>query len=216
MVDTYGLEMNLRKYPETGPLFRGIFQEQLIGTLGMYVARRQAEEESLIDYKTGLPNGKYAKMYLKRALADAQRTRGPLSIIYGDMNGLKRVNDTRGHDAGDEIIKYLAIIILDSLRESDEAMRFGSESDEFLVGLPNTTAQYAELVATRIAHSVDRQFDHNPSIALGIATYNPKLHHPKSRSAIEPTDFVKAAERAMYEAKKQNGHSAVVVSDANI
>jgi diguanylate cyclase (GGDEF)-like protein len=110
------------------------------------------------------------------------------------------VNDTFGHDAGDELLKYLAALLLEMSRESDVAARFAG--DEFVHILPETTAKSAEKMLKRLQNYL---FDHPLvwgknkipfSISFGISSTEDKSIH-------SPDMLLKSADEALYQMKKE-------------
>jgi len=95
----------------------------------------------------------------------------PLSVILGDVNGLKHVNDTLGHDAGDVMLRKVAQVLNDSCPEGARAYRIGG--DEFVILMPNASLEAAERTVCRIRGAladVSRDSSHPVSIALGATT----------------------------------------------
>ena len=177
--------------------------DQLLGqltALGRVVApalanayiNERVEEEALTDSLTGLFN----RRGLLRTLAE-RATDLPVAVLSIDVDGLKHVNDTQGHAAGDALICAVALAISDSLRDQDIAARVGG--DEFVGCLVGATAAAALTVAERI-------FDHlsaagatgpRPRVSMGIAMGTP------------PLGFAVAAplaDTAMYVAKQHGGN----------
>jgi len=111
--------------------------------------RKQAEERNLYlsyhDSLTGLYNRRFYEEEIKRL--DTERNL-PISIIIGDVNGLKLVNDAFGHDKGDELLQKAAASILSACRTDDIVARWGG--DEFLLLLPKTKTEEAENIVNRI------------------------------------------------------------------
>jgi diguanylate cyclase (GGDEF)-like protein/PAS domain S-box-containing protein len=120
--------------------------------------------DSTHDMLTGLYNRAFFDEELERF---AHGRMFPLSIVMADVNCLKKVNDTKGHDAGDELIRMAARIILQAFRGEDIVARIGG--DEFAVLLPETDASVAEEAVRRIKSS-EEIVSGQVSIAFGIAT----------------------------------------------
>lgn len=104
------------------------------------------------DELTGLPNRRAVLAYLEQSLAQAGQGQGPVSVLMIDVDHFKRVNDTQGHDVGDEVLRHLALTLGASLREHDRLGRLGGE--EFVAVLPGTTTATAAQVAERMRAAV--------------------------------------------------------------
>lgn len=172
---------------------------------------KQTIELAVTDGLTGLHNRRYLDSHLK-LLVDRAVARGrPLSICITDIDRFKSVNDTHGHDAGDEVLREFARRVRSMVRGADLACRFGGE--EFVVVMPDTPADAAAAIAERLRTIVeDRPFslqntDTTLSItaSLGIATLNPAADTPEA--------LLKRADTALYQAKN-NGRNRVVAAAA--
>jgi diguanylate cyclase (GGDEF)-like protein len=159
---------------------------------------------SFHDYLTGL----YNRAFFEEELARLNVERNlPLSIVLGDVNGLKMINDTYGHEKGDELLIKVAGILKQCFRKSDIVSRWGG--DEFIILLPLTDCSVAEEITARI-HDIcsEHQIEDMPlSISLGIAT---KVNQDE---AIEET--LKVAEDKMYANKmsdEKRTHRTIISS----
>ncbi len=160
--------------------------------------KEKAEKEikylAFHDKLTGLYNRAFLEEELERLNTERQL---PISIIMGDLNGLKLMNDTFGHEKGDEFIKAIADILSKSCRGEDIVARWGG--DEFVILLPKTPKEVAEKICNRIKNNciefnaVNYSFPVPLSIALGHAT---KEHEKEN---IE--DIFRVAEDGMYRNK---------------
>lgn len=119
------------------------------------------------DELTGLYNRRFYKDHIEKLDIEANL---PISFIFGDVNGLKQVNDTLGHAKGDELIQKTADAIISSCRENDIVVRLGG--DEFLVFLPQTSKEVAIKIVKRIIENTSQQFvnDKPISISFGLDT----------------------------------------------
>jgi diguanylate cyclase (GGDEF)-like protein len=111
------------------------------------------EHEAQTDSKTGLLNPRYFNRRFEAEFARMQRFHRPLALIMADLDYLRTVNNTYGHQAGDVVIAGIGRIIADTIREYDFAGRFGGE--EYAVVLPETTAQQANQIAERIRSAIE-------------------------------------------------------------
>ena len=166
--------------------------------------RKQAEGEirrlAHYDGLTGLPNRRLFYDRLVQAIALAKRNRHELALLYLDLDGFKAVNDTLGHDAGDELLKAAAGRIQHRLRESDTVARIGG--DEFTVILPMIAsradvAKVAEKILGALSTSFSlsgRKEEPRVGVSIGVAVY--------PTDARDMDALVKAADTAMYSAKQ--------------
>lgn len=152
------------------------------------------------DPLTGLGNRRHFEELSLRELAQAARYGQPLCVLMVDADHFKRVNDTHGHDVGDEVLRRLAATLRQELREGDVLARFGGE--EFAVLLPNTALAEAQQVAERLRTAVVRQrLDLTNgahvrfTISIGIA--------PCEGRAGDLNALLKAADTALYRAKAE-------------
>jgi two-component system cell cycle response regulator len=168
-------------------------------------------ELAIVDGLTGLNNRRYLDNHLK-ILFDRAAVRGrPISICMTDIDRFKLVNDTYGHDVGDEVLREFAARIRSTVRGADLACRYGGE--EFVVVMPDTPMELATSVAERLRAIIEdkpfhvRSIDRELSItaSLGIAT--------SSGAFGAPDELLKQADRALYEAK-HTGRNRVVAAAA--
>lgn len=168
-------------------------------------------ELAIVDGLTGLNNRRYLDSHLK-ILFDRAAVRGrPISICMTDIDRFKLVNDTYGHDVGDEVLREFAARIRSTVRGADLACRYGGE--EFVVVMPDTPMELAASVAERLRAIVEdkpfyvRSIDRELSItaSLGIAT--------SSGAFGAPDEILKQADKALYEAKHA-GRNRVVAAAA--
>ncbi len=104
-------------------------------------------QTSLTDALTGLGNRRYFDKFLEWIMANARRTEQPYAIVLLDIDHFKRVNDTFGHDLGDEVLKHLATELKKQIRTADMLFRWGGE--EFVIVMPHCSAVEAEIAAER-------------------------------------------------------------------
>lgn len=161
---------------------------------------RLREEQALLDTLTGLPNRRALQEMLPRALGRARRNGRPLAVLFLDLDGLKRVNDERGHPAGDELLCQFARRLRTCVRETDTVSRLAG--DEFVVvleGLLDAEAD-ARAVGAKIIEAASQPFQ----LATGRIEVGTSIglcvHRPGEPSDAEA--LVAAADHAMYAAKR--------------
>ena len=174
------------------------------------VAKRtnQLRELASRDPLTGLFNRRRFNDVLQRSFSEAARYQTDLSCIMLDLDDFKAVNDEFGHDAGDEVLLLTASTVSAQLRSSDAAARFGG--DEFIILLPQTGADPARVLGERIVEQFRREAakharSRHLTMSMGIAS-------ALSLEASGPEALLKAADRAMYQAKAA-GKNCIIVAE---
>lgn len=153
-----------------------------------------AERDSL----TGLHNRRFLELYAKSLSEVIASGETNLAVLLLDLDRFKAVNDTHGHEAGDEVLKAVAGTLVESVRSSDVVVRHGGE--EFLVVLPDITAVKAVTVAEKIRKAIaglrvcvgDVVF--RPTVSIGVA------HLPGDAADFEAV--IRQADSALYQAKE--------------
>lgn len=156
---------------------------------------QQLAELARRDPLTELYNHRTLMEFLRRDLLLAKRQNKPISLIYFDVDNFKTINDERGHQAGNEVLRMISDCIKVVLRETDVPCRYGG--DEFCVILPECGSDDAKLLCQRFLKIVEDQ-DPNITLSIGIAQTGPS-------EFLEPEEFIMVADQRMYESKKQPG-----------
>jgi diguanylate cyclase (GGDEF)-like protein len=166
-----------------------------------------AQSRAMTDALTGLPNRWALQDALKRMLAHAARSRSSLGLLLLDLDHFKQLNDTYGHDAGDQALAAVGHALLSELRESDLPARSGGE--EFAVLLPDTQLDGALAVAEQLRRAIaaiELPFAGSAlSASIGVAVL--------PQHAVEADGLMRAADRALYAAKRA-GRNRVEVAAA--
>lgn len=168
------------------------------------VVRRKLDQVELYrsahyDRLTGLPNRALFLDRLDQAIRDARRYGRRFGLMFIDLDGFKTVNDTLGHQAGDEVLVEVAVRLSHCLRESDTVARMGG--DEFTAILPAVDSPIsAHRVARKIIEALNQPFHasgHTPQVgaSIGISLY------PEDGTELDI--LLKKADKAMYQAKKE-------------
>ena len=187
---------NMVRNPRTGKL-------EIHGVTRDISERKRAEAEiqrlARFDHLTGLPNRSLLKDRFNYALSLAQRNHSPLAVMFLDLDHFKHINDTLGHDVGDRLLIEVARRLEADLRTGDTVCRLGG--DEFVFLLPDTDAEGATRVASKLLDTVARPFTvgtHELSISpsIGIAMYPDDGNDMESLS--------RNADAAMYQVKRES------------
>jgi diguanylate cyclase (GGDEF)-like protein len=157
---------------------------------------KDSEKKVAIDDLTGLYNRRFFDRRLTEEFGISRRHATPLSCIMFDLDDFKGINDTLGHQVGDDVLKRFATALKHSVRISDIVARYAG--DEFIMLLPMSDANGAMSEAERIKRVLDK-LDYGSgidklSVSIGVACYP----CPEVKKA---EDLVKNADAAMYEAK---------------
>lgn len=212
-----GLELGINDY-----LVRPLDRQELIARLRTQVRRKRYNDElrqsvsqtiemAVTDGLTGLHNRRYLDRHLPRLVERAAARRRPLSLMITDLDRFKRINDTFGHDGGDEVLREFARRLKKSVRGIDLACRFGGE--EFVIVMPDTDGVLAEKVAERIRAEVEQ----TPFTVAG-GTQSVSVTVSVGVSALAPAGdtvagLMKRADLALYDAKT-HGRNRVVARAA--
>ncbi len=165
---------------------------------GVAEAREKFESFSKIDWLTGLYNMKHFDTVGVQEVARAERYGHSLALLMVDSDYLKAINDTYGHQKGDELINGVATTISQNVRASDTVIRYGG--DEFLVVLPETDVLACSFLAERIRAAVEErglqvgQTRVKTTVSIGVALY------PKD--AVDPTGLLARADAALRHSKQ--------------
>jgi len=214
---TQALEMGVNDY-----LTRPVDKNELIARVRTQLRKKRyadrlrhnvqlSLEMAITDQLTGLHNRRYMSSHLDTLIASAQKSGRPLAFLIFDIDHFKAVNDSHGHDIGDEVLREFAGRIGANVRGIDLACRYGGE--EFVVVMPDTDLQFASTIAERLRHSVETtpftisRAPHklNITISIGIAA---------SDGAEDTAEkLLRRADQALYRAKR-DGRNRVVADAA--
>ena len=159
---------------------------------------KMLEALALNDPLTGLANRRLLSDRMSMAIVHARRNKSAMAVVYLDLDGFKRINDTLGHGAGDVLLKMAAGRLVATVREEDTVARLGG--DEFIIALWHVSGtDYAATVALKVIEAVSRPYvfeGHTVSItaSAGVGIY--PLHGEDGDT------LMKSADLALYEAKR--------------
>jgi two-component system cell cycle response regulator len=213
-----GLDIGVSDY-----LMKPIDPNELLARVRIQVRRRRFQDRlranyerslsmALTDSLTGLYNRRYALRHLDGLMRRVVQTGKPLAILVCDLDFFKRVNDTYGHAAGDEVLKQFAQRAAASVRNIDMVARFGGE--EFVILMPDTDGQAALRAAERLCKKIgDAPMIIGPEAEGGI-TVTVSIGIAASGLEMPGEELIKIADAALYRAK-QTGRNRAVIDPAS-
>lgn len=212
-----GLEIGINDY-----LMRPIDKNEMLARVRTQIKKKRYTERlrdnvqlsieaAITDGLTGLHNRRYMESHLSTLVEQAAARAKPLAVLVLDIDYFKSINDTYGHDAGDDVLREFAIRVRKSIRGIDLACRYGGE--EFVIVMPETDMAVATTVAERLRRRI--ALDPFPveqgkrsievTISIGIAA----LENADDNAA----NILKRADQALYRAKR-DGRNRVVADAA--
>ncbi len=163
--------------------------------------RKQAE----YDHLTDLWNRRILLLRLQQEVERSYRDNTPLSVIMVDLDHFKRVNDTYGHPAGDQVLQQVGEIFKNSLRSYDGAGRYGGE--EFLLILPGVNLLNAVARAEQLRQLIESaRFQHNGISIPMTASFGVVSDFPT-----DPAELIRAVDAALYQAKN-SGRNCIMTN----
>jgi two-component system cell cycle response regulator len=208
-----GLEIGVNDY-----LIRPIDKNELLARARTQIKKKRYTERlrdnmqmsiemAITDALTGLFNRRYMETHLATLVEQAASRGKPISVFILDIDYFKAINDTHGHDAGDDVLREFALRIRKSIRNIDLACRYGGE--EFVVVMPETDMAVATVVAERLRRRIATEpfsiqqgtKNLDVTISVGIAA----IGAPDDTAA----SILKRADQALYRAKR-DGRNRVV------
>jgi two-component system, cell cycle response regulator len=208
-----GLEIGVNDY-----LFRPVDKNEMLARVRTQIKKKRYTERlrdnvqmsielAITDGLTGLFNRRYMETHLG-TLVDQSAARGkPITVLVLDIDYFKAINDSYGHDAGDDVLREFALRIRKATRNIDLACRYGGE--EFVIVMPETDMAVATAVAERLRRriasepfAIQKGARHlEVTISIGIAT--------RSGASDDAATVLKRADQALYRAKR-DGRNRVV------
>lgn len=160
----------------------------------------KAYEVGLQDPLTSVGNRRCFDLALSQAVSSATSAQAPLSIVMGDLDHFKKINDDFGHQIGDEVLKFFTQLMVGSVRDGDTVARFGGE--EFAIILPQCALREANAIAERIRNKLSAKAltMRRTSTEIGIVTASfgiAQLEHGENVDAL-----LSRADRNLYDAKR--------------
>ncbi len=213
-----GLELGINDY-----LILPVDDNEMIARLKTQIRRKKYQEALRANYQTslsmaitdkltGLYNRHYLDTHIMNVVQQAMENHKPLALMIMDMDHFKPVNDTYGHDVGDEVLKQLADVIVNSTRGSDLAARLGGE--EFVVLMPETNEIASYEMGERMRRMVEEhvfKVSHevgqiHKTVSIGVSNLN--------LTGDTAAELVKRADVALYDAKNSGRNKVLPLPTA--
>jgi diguanylate cyclase (GGDEF)-like protein/PAS domain S-box-containing protein len=164
--------------------------------------RMWLERQALHDPLTHLPNRLLLMDRANQALTRLHRSRGPLALLFIDLDGFKAINDNLGHAVGDLLLVSVSERLAEMMRDSDTIARLGG--DEFVVLAEDLTSDSEALtLAERVMHALEEPFTVGTTEVSMLASVGVSVSHDPQAN---PEDLLREADVAMYRAKHAGGH----------
>lgn len=191
-----------------GAIGRHADQRSVAATLAKVLERTLADNRTLTQYATkdpltGLRNRRALDTHLPQWLAWAARYGRPIAVALVDLDGLKTINDTHGHRAGDSALRAVAACIESSIRSSDMALRYGG--DEFVVVAPEAGADEYQALSSRLLHSVRAHTvmsSEGEEIPIRVTVGGAVARDPAGSLPRTADEIIAAADSSLYAAKR--------------
>lgn len=214
-----GLELGVNDY-----IMTPVDVNELVARVKTQILRKRYQEALRSNYKnslslavtdglTGIYNRRYMDTHLENVMEECLEVPKSMGLMILDIDHFKEVNDTYGHDVGDQIIKQFANRIMEGIRPADMAVRYGGE--EFVVIMPGTDIEHSQAVAERIRINMEKNpFEVSTPDGKLIKTCSIGVTSLNRAGGDTAKTVVKRADEALYEAKN-SGRNKVVVKKNN-
>lgn len=187
-----------------------VLQEQIKEhTTALVEANERLQQESIRDPLTGLYNRRYLEDCLERETQRAVRAQHGVGVIMFDLDHFKKFNDTHGHEAGDEVLRVTARLLIKNVRAEDIVCRYGGE--ELLIILPTADLKTAYARADRIRERMHELNVLRHGQSMGRITVSGGVAALPEHGT-SPKELIKAADAALYRAKRE-GRDRIVTAD---
>ncbi len=170
----------------------------------------ELKQISRTDRLTELNNRGYWEECFQNEFYRCMRYHSVSSVLIFDIDHFKKVNDTYGHQAGDEVIRMTAKMVKDMIRKTDVAGRYGGE--EFVVFLPNTSAENSEIFAERLRQNIEKMEVLYESLTLKITVSIGICQFHESFPGHEK--WIEKADQALYESKQQGRNRTTIATES--
>jgi diguanylate cyclase (GGDEF)-like protein/putative nucleotidyltransferase with HDIG domain len=193
----------------------GRVSEQAAAVIYNSTRFEQTQHESHTDPLTGLPNRRSLDRRFEEELARAVRTKTSVSVVVLDLDRLKEINDTYGHEAGDRALRTVGAVLRSTVRENDVCARFAG--DEFIVVLSDCSPEHEARRVAEVQNAISAHpFEPRPGVRVSLSISAGPARFPEDGSTFE--ELLAAADERMYRDKagrrsRNSGRQAVAQSE---
>ncbi len=173
----------------------------------MQVCLKKSQENEMKDALTNMYNRRYFEMMLTEAMEDARQDKTPMCLIIADIDCFKKLNDKYGHLIGDEVLKFVASLLMKNVKGQDISARYGGE--EFAVILPLTEIENAKKLMENIRFQMETANLILTKCQKSIGKVTASFGIAQFQDSDEPLDLIQRADAKLYEAKNA-GRNCVV------
>jgi diguanylate cyclase len=172
---------------------------------------KEAEQRSNTDALTGLANRRSLDEFLRSAQIVAMEKGEPLSVLLIDIDHFKKFNDSYGHQVGDQVLRLVAKVLQDTVREQDLAARYGGE--ELMAVLPGANLEVCGSVAERIRRRISDARLTRRTTGQEISSVTASIGVAQFRLAESAEAMIERCDRALYQAKRSGRNRTVTEND---
>ena len=173
----------------------------------MHATLRQAQENEMKDALTKMPNRRFFDIKLASSIMHAHDSSSPMCLAMVDIDNFKKINDVYGHVIGDQVIKFVASLLINNIKGQDTSARYGGE--EFAILLPNTNIRDAAILIENIRAKLQ-----NSNLVLtkkrcSIGQITASFGIAEIKNSDNPTSLIERADQNLYSAKNSGKNCAI-------
>lgn len=174
----------------------------------------QVETEAKIDALTSVANRRWFEEFLDREVAKSHEEETPLCLLMADLDLFKKINDTFGHQTGDEVIKRFARLLSENVRSTDLVSRYGGE--EFAIVLPKTPSGNAFQLAERVRSKLEAVEIKDTATGQHIGQVTASFGIAEIHEEELPSSLIERADRKLYDAKRNGRNRTELESSSSL
>ena len=206
-----GIRAQIADIVDHGRQFENKLEDYSTGITDLSRQLEQTKKAAMVDPTTGIGNRRRFEESLAKILTHLEDFNGKVSVLLADVDKFKAVNDTLGHNVGDQVLRLVANSFVTSLKGSDVVARWGG--DEFAAILPNTTLDNALSVAENVRNSIATKSLKNKDTGETMGKVTMSIGVSTFRQGDNAHKLIFRADQALYEAKRQGRNRSIPEKD---